>query len=177
MPGASSNDGRVIEKDLNLAIVKQLKAVFEEAGDERIGVYYTRLKDVNPDLPERVELANVLEADVFLSVHINSGANASESYITGTGVMYDEADPTGRSKRFAKNCLRELLDELGTKSKRTIPGDNIYIIRKSKSPVALVEVGFITNEQELANLTSPSYQRRTAEALHRAVIKTMEEQK
>lgn len=173
MPGASSYNGKVLEKDLNLAIVKKLKDVFDDAGDSKIGVYYTRLRDVNPDFADRVGLANALMADVFLSVHINACDRPEEAYVSGIGVMYKVSDESGKSKKFAKTCLKDLLAELNTESKRTIPGDEIYIIRNSKVPVALAEVGFITNEQELKNLRSYDYQVRMAQALHRAILEFM----
>ena len=46
MPGATI--GGQCEKDIDLAIVLQLKQIFEENPDSRIGVYYTRVDDTNP---------------------------------------------------------------------------------------------------------------------------------
>ena len=68
MSGATKNG--IQEKDINLDIVLQLKALFD-AYDGNIGVYYTRTDDSNPTLQQRAELANKAGADLFISVHNN----------------------------------------------------------------------------------------------------------
>ena len=50
-------------------------------------------------------------------------------------------------------------------------GDSIYIIRTSEVPVALIEVGFMTNKDELEKLNSDAYQRETAEGVYQDVYK------
>ena len=173
VPGASKMG--VNEKDIDLAVVLELKKLFEST-DKNIGVYYTRTTDVNPAFANRVGLANDSEADLFLSVHANSTASGRMSSISGTEVMYCGADASGESKAFATTCLNHLLDELGTKSKGTVVGDDIYIIRESNAPVALVEVGFMTNQEELDNMCDSNYQKKAAKALYDAVIEYLYEE-
>ncbi|MCR5641097.1 MAG: N-acetylmuramoyl-L-alanine amidase [Lachnospiraceae bacterium] len=166
----------VLEKDLNLEIVQKMKLYFDSC-DANIGVYYTRLDDSDMALAQRVNLANRLQADLFLSVHINSTASGRTSSINGTEVMYRVSDESGKSKAFAKNCLNNLLASLGSQSKGVVAGDEILIIRTAKVPVALAEIGFITNTEERHLMESDEYQKRAAEALYRAVMETLEEQK
>lgn len=166
----------VKEKDLNLAIVEKLKAYFD-ASNESVGVYYTRLDDSDMALAQRVNLANRLDADLFLSVHINSTASGRTSNINGTEVMYRSGDQSGASKAFAQNCLNALLESLGSNSKGVVAGDEIKIIRTSKVPVALVEIGFITNNNERQLMESDAYQEKAAQALYEAVLTTLQEQK
>ena len=49
-------------------------------------------------------------------------------------------------------------------------GDEIYIIRTSEVPVALIEVGFMTNQEELNLLNSTDYQKKAAEGVYDAVL-------
>ena len=167
VPGASKMG--VNEKDLNLAIVLELKKLFDRS-NKNIVVYYTRTDDTNPSFENRVGLANDSEADLFLSVHNNSTASGRISSINGTEVMYEGGDSTGESKKFATICLENLLNELGSNSKGTVVGDEVYIIRMSEPPVALVEVGFMTNEEELEALQDSEYQSKAAKALYKAVL-------
>ncbi|MCR5580544.1 MAG: N-acetylmuramoyl-L-alanine amidase [Pseudobutyrivibrio sp.] len=167
VPGATKQG--VCEKDLNLQIVMELKKLFDRT-DKNIGVYYTRTDDSNPTFEKRVGLANDSEADLFLSVHNNSTASGRMSSINGTEVMYEGADSTGASKEFATLCLNHLLEELGSKSKGTVVGDEVYIIRMSEAPVALVEVGFMTNHRELELLQDQEYQAKAAQAMYDAVM-------
>ena len=167
MPGATKMG--VYEKDLDLQIALELKKLFDEC-DKNIGVYYTRTDDSNPSFAARVGLANDSGADVFLSIHNNSTASGRMSSISGTEVMYEGGDSTGESKEFASICLDNLIQALGSKSKGTVVGDEVYIIRMSNVPVALVEVGFMTNAEELKNLQDTEYQKKTARALYDAVL-------
>ena len=89
--------------------------------------------------------------------------------------MYEGGDTSGESKKFASICLEKLLDRLGSKSKGTVVGDEVYIIRMSEVPVALVEVGFMTNARELENLQDKEYQRKAAEALYDAILEYLYE--
>ena len=172
--GASHSGVR--EKDLNLDIVLKMKEYFD-ASKENIGVYYTRLDDSDMALAQRSGLANRLHADLFLSVHINSTASGRTSSINGTEVMYRVGDKSGASKAFADNCLDCLLEALESNSKGVVAGDEIKIIRTSEVPVALAEIGFITNNEERKLMQSEEYQKKAAKALYEAVMKTLAEQK
>lgn len=172
-PGAVS--GTYYEKNITLAIVQRIKALFDEADDASIGVYYTRLDDSNPSLSERVTLANDLGADLFLSVHINS--LKGNTGVEGVEVMYNELAPDTAfdTQDFAQICLDEEVAALGAKKRRLINGNKIYIIRNSTAPVALVEVGFMNNPNELARLVDPGYQKKAAKGLYEALLKSLDQ--
>lgn len=171
-PGAVS--GSQYEKNITLAIVQQVKALFDQADDPKIGVYYTRLDDTNPSLSDRVNLANQLGADLFLSVHINS--LKGNTNVEGVEVMYNELAPDTAfdTKDFAQICLDEEVAAMGAKKRRLIDGNKIYIIRNSVAPAALIEVGFMNNPQELARLTEPSYQKKAAQGIYNALLKSLD---
>lgn len=172
-PGASKLG--ISEKDIDLAILLELKAILDENPDN-IGVYYTRTDDSNPTLDQRVQLANKADADLFISIHNNASSTGKFSSLSGTQVMYDEADESElSSKRLAQICLEQVTDSLGSKSIGLLPGDSIYIIRTSEVPVALIEVGFMTNRQELSDLNTPEYQRQAAEGIYAAIQQAFEE--
>lgn len=175
-PGAVK-DG-VQEKDIDLAIVQETKALLDKTkADIKIGVYYTRLKDENPTLEQRVGLANAAKADLFISVHNNSTASSQAAAILqGTQVLFDEADDSKLSSRmFAEICLEEMTEALSSKKIGLLEGDDIYIIRNSEMPVALIEVGFMTNPQELARLSSEEYQKKAAQGIYNAIQRAFAE--
>ena len=169
-PGAIA--GQVYEKDITLAIVKKIKECFD-ASTENIGVYYTRLEDRTCGLGDRVELANLSEADLFVSIHINS--LDGDDTVAGTSVMFDEdaKDTSFDTREFAQICLEEEIRAMGSQDRGLLPGHSIYIIRTAKMPVALVEVGFISNAEELQKMTSDEYQKKAAEGIYQAVIKSL----
>jgi len=158
------------EKDIDLGIVLQLKAIFDNS-DENIGVYYTRTDDSNPTFDQRVQLANKSQADLFISIHNNSTKSGRMSSTHGTQVMYSESDTKELgSKAFAQICLDHVTEALESRDKGLVEGDEIYIIRTSEVPVALIEVGFMTNQEELNLLNSTDYQKKAAEGVYDAVL-------
>ena len=176
--GHGGNDGGaeksgVLEKDIDLAIVLALKELFD-ASEEDIKVYYTRTDDSNPSYEKRVGLANKSNADLFISVHNNSYKRSSS--IKGTEVMYSEShEGAFNSERLAEICMEELTDALESRDRGLLKGDSIYIIKNSEVPVALIEVGFMTNKEELRLLNSAEYQEKTAEAIYKAIFRALEE--
>lgn len=180
--GASSQG--INEKDIDLLITEKMCQYFEQMGeaedadsfvkqnvtsymlnDKRVGVFYTRKSDIYIPVQSRSALANALGADLFISVHNNSTASGRMSTINGTEVMYRASDVFGQSKNFAEMCLNGLLWNLGSTSKGLVAGDDIYIIRTAQMPVALVEVGFMSNQDELNKLCDDEYQNKTAVSL------------
>ena len=162
------------EKDINLNIVLRMKELFDES-DADIGVYYTRLSDREVSVYDRAALAEELSADLFLSVHNNSLSDKGNTSVNGTEVMYKTTDETGASAVFANRVLDHLTEALGTRRIGIISGDNIHVVRTAEMPVALAEIGFMTNPAELQKLLDPEFQEKAARALYEAVMETVEE--
>ena len=170
--GGAEKSG-VLEKDIDLAIVLALKELLD-ASEANIKVYYTRTDDSNPSYANRVGLANKSGADLFISIHNNSYKRSSS--IKGTEVMYSESfEGDFTSERLAEICMEELTETLGSRDRGLLEGDSIYIINHSEVPVALVEVGFMTNKEELKLLNSEEYQKQAAEAVYKAIFRALEE--
>ena len=170
-PGAVA--GNVYEKDITLAIVQKVKAAFEGEKDKDIGIYCTRLEDKDVSLTDRVNLANQMGADLFVSVHINSIKGRTD--VQGIEVMYDELAPDTEfdSKDFAQICLDETQLATGATKRSLINGHKIYIIRSAQMPSALIEVGFINNPSELARLVDGAYQQKAAQGIYTAIKKSL----
>jgi len=92
-PGAHGQKG--YEKDINLAAAKALKTRLERSG--RYRVVLTRDADVYVPLESRVRIAQRSGADLFLSLHSDSGPDAS---LRGASVYTLSEKATGRSQRF-----------------------------------------------------------------------------
>lgn len=173
MAGAVRNG--IQEKDINLAILLKLKELFDEY-DGSVGVYYTRTTDVNPTLQQRAALANKVDADLFISIHNNSSGSGNFTSVKGTQVLYSESDEREKgSMRLAQICLDNVTGMLSSRAAGLIKGDDIYIIRTSNAPVALVEVGFMTNREELEQLSSEEYQKSAAQGIFNSIIQAFEE--
>lgn len=171
--GGASRQG-IAEKNINLSILLELKKLLDES-QENIGVYYTRTEDVALTLDQRVQLANKSNADLFISIH-NNASGGIYGGSSGTQVLYSESDTSEySSERFAKICMEHLTDTAGSRNKGLVKGDKIYIIRTSEVPVALIEVGFMSNRDELAKLKDEEYQAVVAEGIYKAILAAFEE--
>ncbi|MEY8392281.1 N-acetylmuramoyl-L-alanine amidase [Lachnospiraceae bacterium] len=166
----------IMEKNINLAIVQELKALLDE-NDQNIGVYYTRTGDVNPTFAQRAQLGGKTGANLFISVHSNSTVEGEMSQYHGTEVMYDEqkSEEGCSSKRLAQICLEEATAAMGSKSNGVTYGNSIYIIRNNEVPAALIEVGFMTNQEELDKMASAEYQKKAARGIYNAILRALEE--
>ncbi len=75
-PGAIGTSG-VYEKDIVLAFAKEIKRQLEAGG--RVKAILTRERDIFLPLRDRVQIARRAEADLFLSLHVNSHRSRSIS--------------------------------------------------------------------------------------------------
>lgn len=82
-PGAVGSVKTNREKDINLAIVKEIGRLLA-ANQSDIEVHYTRQTDIFVELGRRAEIANNLNADLFVSVHTNALPKTSRK---ATGVQ------------------------------------------------------------------------------------------
>lgn len=92
-PGAHGE--RALEKDINLAAAQALKARLERSG--RYKVVMTRDSDVYVPLEDRVRIAQRADADLFISLHSDSGP---ERELSGASVYTLSDKGTARSRQF-----------------------------------------------------------------------------
>lgn len=171
--GATRNG--IEEKNINLAIVMQLADIIQSSG-ENYGIYLTRTDDSNPSLAQRSKLANMAKADLFISIHSNASGTGNFSGVKGTQVLYSPSDNNEYSSlRFAEICMKKVTETLGSIDAGLVKADDIYIVRTSDGPVALVEVGYMTNREELELLNTPDYQRLAAQGVFNAIQAAFEE--
>ena len=163
-----------VEKDINLSIMMKLREAFsEETASRRIGIYCTRKNDAYVKSEDRVAFAKALDADLFLSIHMSSTSSGRQSDFSGTRVLYRVTDETGLSKAFSTLCLSSLVEALSSKDRGVVAGDEDYLVRESDMPVALCEIGYMTNMDELSKLMDNEYQEKAAWALHDAVVEML----
>lgn len=116
-PGARG--AHAIEKDITLAAAKALKARLEDSGDYR--VVLTRNSDVYVPLEGRVQIARGADADLFISLHADAGADTATrgasaytlseagadraARIIGTDGLFTQASGPGRDKAVGQILL------------------------------------------------------------------------
>lgn len=125
-------------------------------------VFYTRDKGGFVNLSERTSLANKINADVFISIHLNSSSNEkAEGASTYYFATSDYHSPKGR--KLAELIHKEVVEALKRKDVR-IHGRNFGVLRETRMTAVLLEPLFITNPQEESLLKDEDFLQKTAAA-------------
>lgn len=167
-PGAQF--GGIKEKDINLDIAFRLKEALSSKGCK---VIMTREEDIDFFLPnfvlgrmakraelsERVRMATMNDADLFVSIHANSFPGGN-SY--GMETYYHIQSAPG--KALAERIQTKLHDVQPDNKRKSKSGD-YYLLNQSKMPTVLIEVGFLSNPRERRLLQDASYKARIANSI------------
>lgn len=185
------------EKDIALNTSLELFSLLKNRYPDK-QILLTRSTDIYLTLEERVEKANTIdlkenEAIIYISIHVNAAFNTKatgfevwylspgfrRSVLSETEVDKDlfpilnsmlEEEYTTESILIAKFILDSLDAEIGNLSpKRGIKEEEWFVVRNAHMPSVLVELGFITNEQEAALLADKNYLRKTAFGIYNGI--------
>ena len=187
----------LMEKDLVLDVVRRLgKLVEDRLGAE---VIYTRQDDTYLPLEKRTEIANLAQADLFVSVHANysndSAARGSETYYTNTyssvRARTSAADAEGaatesvnwtnvdirekvqKSRRFAVAVQQALYGMLASQipdiRNRGVKKASYVVLTGTSMPAILAEVSFVSSPADEAKLQGSSYRQKIAEGLFKGI--------
>ena len=164
-PGAVYYDVRAA--DLNLAVTRKLLQLIEADGFMK--AYTTRNTDTTVPLAERATLSNNI-GDLMLTIHHNAAYNRA---IHGVETFYLECERdefrTLTNQEFASIIQRNMLAQTN-RHDRGIRSENFIVLRYTEAPSALVELGFMSHEQEFLTLINAEYQWRAAVGLYHALL-------
>lgn len=193
--GAVSASG-VCEKDINLNIAKEVKRLAEADGwkvvmtrEEDKGLYTdvkndgTQQAEVEgrrsirslktEDLKNRKKLIERVEPVLAISIHLNSFKEdrsvhgAQTFYPTGAS----DSAVTEQSKDLAEKIQESLIAGLSDGTKRTALGKrDIMLFKNPKTPMAVVECGFLSNGREAELLQDEAYQKKLAGCIYEGIM-------
>lgn len=168
----------VLEKDLNLQIVKEIQQLLKRY-KPGIQVVLTRHDDNFISLEERCRIANSANADLFLSVHVNSAPN---TFLSGTETFYADLRSSSNSVQagiISRNVEKsELLawliqknyGEGGRPNGRGAREKNLFVCQNTNMPAVLTEVGFLSNRDDAAYMNSRRGQKEIATDIYNALL-------
>ncbi len=173
-PGALGSKG-IHEKEIVLDVSKNLADILRQAGAE---VLLTRENDIDlsdpgsslyrakeQDMTRRVDLANRVQADIFLSIHCNSFPDGRQR-----GAQTFSQPGSEESKKLAVSIQRELnrfLEFPGREAKQV----DYFTGRMTKMPSVIVEIGFISNNREENLMLDQIYQNKIAWSIYAGVAR------
>ena len=179
-PGKVAING-ALEKDINLEIAIKLQQFLEL---EDVEVILTRESDAGlydenasnkkvQDMKRRVEVIEQAAPVLTVSIHQNS---YHEEYVHGAQTFYYENSE--QSKVLAEKIQQMLLNDVDKENKRVAKSnDSYYLLKKTSSPIVIVECGFLSNSEEAQKLESDYYQEKVAWAIHLGILQYINSQK
>jgi N-acetylmuramoyl-L-alanine amidase len=197
-PGARGQSG--FEKDVNLASALALKARLERGG--RYKVVLTRDDDSYVPLEDRVRIAQRADADLFISLHSDSGPDTStrgasvytlsdkasnratrfvsrdDWYMKASltrdrgvsDILFDltQRNTKNRSAGFAQTLVSHI-DGKAPMLRRSQRDAGFMVLLAPDVPAVLLEMGFVSNPEDEAQLRDPAQQRRLMGAVADAI--------
>lgn len=146
-PGAKIDEE--LESKIVESIAKKIKAL---NGSEDLKIILLREDDSFVSLSDRVNKINQINPDLLISLHLNASKNPNEkgvnAFISSQNGFYD------KSLEKANQLIEEISNNILTKG--GVKDANLYIIKNSKCPAVLLEVGFLSNPNDKAYITSES---------------------
>ncbi|MBS4206283.1 N-acetylmuramoyl-L-alanine amidase CwlD [Lederbergia citrea] len=179
--GAGNKDA--LEKDIALKVAHKLRDYLQEQGalvlmtretdkdlaDSDIRGYSRRKTD---DLKRRLKIVNESDADLFLSIHLNS---IPSPRWRGAQTFFNPQ--LADNKRVAKFIQEELVLTLENTDREAKIIQNVYLLKHAKKPGALVEIGFLSNPSERNELKKDEYQEKVAASIYKGILRYFTEEK
>ena len=154
----------LLEKDISLNISLRLKDKLEGLGAK---VYMTRDKDENVLAANRLEKANNIKPDFFISIHMDYFPG---SKIKGVEMFHFRNDY--ESKRLGSHIFKNLKEE-----KIPISGvkeGNFYIFRGISSSSLLIEAGYLSNSEEEVKFKEEDYIIKLVNGIKKGILEFFE---
>lgn len=153
--GCVSYNKDIIEKNVTLNIALLVKRKLNMLG---YNVLLTRSTDTalgntkKEDIYKRVDLINNSKAVLYLSIHANS---FTSSNIKGAQTFYNPSNDINKDLAITLLNNVRTLDETNKRVAKSMSGK--YLLDHVNVPGCLIEVGFITNIDDLNKLTNETY--------------------
>ena len=141
----------VMEKSITLRVGNELRRLLTQEGatvimtrttDKEVSPKRSKATDIE-ELQARCDVANKQNADIFVSIHMDSFTNDAAKGTTG----YYYSLGNKRSRLLADKIRVGVIDQLGTQSRGT-QSSNFYVVKHTDMPATLVELAFISNKSE-----------------------------
>lgn len=173
---------------------KDIKVYQTRVDDEYLSLWErSNISAITPLAPKTSSL--------YISLHVNASANTDASgfeVFTKLSpsqkrlVLFDSNTPLeniaffssetndklnfdlyAKSTSLAKNINDSMVSYFPTTKNRGIKNEDLYVLNVSKTPAVLVEIAFLSNEEEAKNLVNDDYLNTMAQAIFEGISKSL----
>jgi N-acetylmuramoyl-L-alanine amidase len=189
----------VKEKDIVLEVGKRLYNKLKTAYPKKL-LLMTRTSDTFPTLEDRTKVANSVQlndnqAIIYIAIHANASLNAKakgfEVWILPHDYQRELVDPSdypnnpevvpifndmlqdeyfNESVKMAQDIEKGYAAALPEIPDRGMKEQDWYVVRNSRMPAVLVELGFVTNQEDADMMTSTSGLQKMTTGLYNGIV-------
>ncbi|WP_058305683.1 N-acetylmuramoyl-L-alanine amidase CwlD [Gracilibacillus massiliensis] len=173
--GAEASDDTQ-EKEITLTVSNMLRDYLQQAGAV---VYLTREGDYDlaqddtkglsrrktEDIQNRVAFIKEKEADLFLSIHLNA---LPDRRWKGAQTFFHPGRE--QNEQLAKAIQHEIRRNLENTNREALAIQQVFLLKYAEATGALVEIGFLSNEEEKELLKSAGYQQKMAASIYEGIL-------
>jgi N-acetylmuramoyl-L-alanine amidase len=171
------------EKILTLDLAKRVQQFLAGSG---VRTVLTRTSDRTVSLDDRIEFCREQHAELFVSLHFNSGGNAEgiETYCVSPAGAASTSKPSSKNSDsehmtgnrydlcnvWLAHCVQKsLLRATGT-ADRGVRRARFVVLRDASCPAILVEAGFLSNSVEEQKIATGTYRDTLAKAIGEGIL-------
>ena len=160
--------GEINEKTLTLSFARLIKQL---NNNPQINIVLARDQDEFQPLANKVTVAKDAKADIYVSIHINGSKDPTKSGIQAYISKKEDNSFMTQNRRLATLMLKNLQGVYATDLSIKQRDLGIYVLDKNICPSVIVEMGYLTNSNDLKFISNTANQ----EKLARQVLKSIEE--
>lgn len=152
------------EKEITLKVSNLVKKKLEASGAI---VKMTRTGDTYPSLQDRVDFTKNNYGEIFVSIHVNSAGSSAK----GTETYYSVTSNDNEKEDFAlATAINSQIVKQANMNNRGVKRVDYYVVKGLVVPAILVELGFLSNEEDRNKLTSDKYAEIFAQAIYDGIV-------
>ncbi len=147
-----------IVKEIAKRLPSTIKPIFTRTSDRALN------DNKNSDLKKRCDISNTNNADLFVSIHLNSGG--------GTGYETLVYSPNNAAQ-IIHNEVKQVLSANGVKDRGIKTRPDLYVLKNTKAIALLLEIAFIDNKSDMDLVNNQGYFNSMCQAIADGIIKVL----
>lgn len=147
----------ISEKQLVEQLAKKIKS-----SNQNVMIHFTRNEDKTLSLQERTDFINSLKPDLVLSIHVNANKDSNKS---GLELFIAQENEFSEQSRVIAQKLNSKLTENDFLKENELKTAPFFLLKKSNAPAIIIELGYLSNENDFKYLTETKAQDKMANSI------------